>query len=163
MGDLSVEIARRMDIPAAEALVQLDLPKNGDPPEDWTPSRALVGAHTMDFGVTESDGARIRGLSVKLEVRQGKAAPYEHWEFGLFLVDPGRPTSRVFQLSINKRFGIPPTAHSYPHEHVGDAPRRALPDEWSTWTFDDAFRHFFRQIKLSCPPIPHPGELRLKP
>lgn len=150
-------------LPHSEALALMAVQKHGSPGDQWEQNRGLSYAMTLDFGLVDADGARIRGLHVGLQARIGKSVPYDIWNLTLFVNEPGWPVRMAYQLSVNRRPGLRPRDHDYPHEHIGDAPRQQAPDEWPSWEFDDAFRHFAGRIRLSSPLPPRPGSLQLRP
>lgn len=143
---------------SAEPIIAI--PKWAEPKDDW--QERPNGMKSMVIGITDGDGARLRGLTIEIHAQVSRSVKRNKVTFGLF-----RNQERVFQLQLDdsklfshkddrlgKLYGS--------HIHVGDEAEPS-PVGSDQWTFDDALDYFCRRINLTfTPPLSNPFEFRLK-
>lgn len=134
----------------ADAQEVLDQPKFGDPPAAWSQKPSHANALVLAFGVTDSSGIALPGLTVDMEWQPPKRLRRETLLLSLQRKQSGI-TERVYQLELcapdhpsHMELG---TMQFGPHEHVGDS-TTMLPGLSGT-KFSAALQYFLERTNVS--------------
>lgn len=148
------------DLQTDEAEALLKIIKFGDTTSGWEWAEEVAGVATCAFGVTDSDGRRIQGVTAELYVKYGSRPPSTHFMFTIFKKEY-RLRRRVYQLDILQNGRKRRDAHGLPHEHVGQE-RRPGGLDWVDFRYSDALQLFCARTNLCLvPELPDPFELVL--
>ena len=106
------------DLPRDEAERLLSLTKFGDPSTGWRRRQQTISWAKCEFGVTDAEGRRIRGITADLSVRYGRRPHLKQFLFSMYY-SQHRGNRRAYQLDVFQSGRRPADVHRRPHEHVG--------------------------------------------
>lgn len=147
---------------AATAQTLMALPKFGDPPAAWRQHRTHGGLATLEFGLTDPNGAALQGLHVELALNLSPRLLRTGWKMTLFKLESYTPR-RAYQLDHPGRAGLKAGDHDYPHEHVAEQ-RIDGPPAWCTLDGAGLLHHFCARTQLVLlGPVPDIHAFKLTP
>lgn len=133
--------------------------KWGEPREQWSQDRP--NTWTNSFGVVDSIGRSIKGMSVDLEVFTSPHLGLEKYVFTLRQTEIKLP-QRAYQLHVNNRKGVKIGDHSASHEHFGET-RFNADQSWLNLSYKETIDRFCVVTNLTLNrSLLHFNEFKLK-